>query len=85
MASVDVPRGRLISAEGIVKRWFIDPETGCEMMSARWVRDFMPYKQTMSHSRVLWYENDVAAIIAKAREQGIQIRNVKLDYLEGAG
>lgn len=81
---LDVPRGRYITADGIVKRWFMDPETGEEIVSARWVRLNMPYKQVFSHSRVAWFENDVAAVIAEARTKNIHIKDVKLDYLEKA-
>lgn len=76
------PRGRLIMAEGIVKRHYLDAETGKPLVSTRWVRDNMPYKLSLSHSRVAWYENDVAAVIAESQRTGAHVKDVRLDYLE---
>lgn len=82
VAALEPPRGRLIMAESIVTRHYRDAETGEPMVTPRWVRDNMPYKQQLSHSRVAWYENDVEAIIAEAARLGIPIKQVKLSYLE---
>jgi hypothetical protein len=79
---VEAPRGRLISAEGIVRRFYLDAETSEAIVDARWVRDNMPYKQRLSHSRVAWFDADVEAIIAEARRSGKLIKDVRLDYLE---
>ena len=82
---LEPPRGRLIMAEGIIRRHYLDAETGEPIVNARWVRDNMPYKQRLSHSRVAWYDTDVDAIVTEARRTGKHVKDVKIDYLEKAG
>lgn len=80
--SFDPPRGRLIQAESIITRHYTDAETGQALVSPRWVRDNMPYKQKLSHCRVAWYSGDVDEIVAISRRDRLFVKDVKLDYLE---
>lgn len=82
VAPLDPPRGRLISAEGIIQRYYTDSETKKKLVTPRWIRDNMPYRQKLSRARVAWYDNDVEAVVAEAARSGVQIKDVKLDYLE---
>lgn len=78
-----IPRGRLIDAPKIVKRFFTDDE-GNAVVNARWVRDNMPYKIPLSHSRVVWYDGDVERVIAEAARLGVPVKSVKLADIESA-
>lgn len=78
-----IPRGRFISAERIVQKHFLDDEDR-PLVNARWVRENMPYKLQLSHSRVAWYEGDVVRILAEASRLGVPLKDVKLSDLEGA-
>lgn len=79
---LEAPRGRRITAEGIIKRHYLDAETGDPIVTVRWVRDNMPYKEKLSHARVAWFVDDVDAIVAEARRTGSQVKDVKLEHLE---
>lgn len=79
---LDPPRGRLISAEGIIQRWYTDPVTKKALVNVRWVRDNMPYRQKLSRAKLAWYDADVEAIVDEAARSGVHIKDVKLDYLE---
>ena len=79
--TISTPRGRMVDSKAIVKRFFVDSD-GREFVTSRWVRDNMPYKISLSHSRVVWYDQDVEQILAEARRLGIQVKDVKLKHLE---
>lgn len=85
VAPLEPPRGRLISARSIINRYYLDADSGEPLVTERWIRDNMPYKQDLSHSRVAWYDTDVAEIVEIARAKGIKIKHVKLTHLEKAG
>jgi hypothetical protein len=78
-----LPRGRFIDAERIVQKHFLD-DKDLPIVTPRWVRDNMPYKIQLSHSRVAWYDGDVLRILAEASRLGIPLKEVKLADLEGA-
>lgn len=74
---LDAPRGRLIDAKAIVDRFFIDPD-GRKLVTQRWVRDNMPHKIPLSHSRVVWYDGDVERVLVEAARTGRPIRDINL-------
>lgn len=78
-----MPRGRLIDAKKIIARFFTDDE-GRSAVTHRWVRDNMPYKIPLSHSRVMWYDGDVERIIAEAARLSIPLKSVRLPDLDSA-
>ncbi|MDB4874418.1 MAG: hypothetical protein JWM41_864 [Gemmatimonadetes bacterium] len=84
---VEQPRGRMVDAKAIVEHFYTVEENGVtkRQVSARWVREHMPYKMPMSHSRVFWYLNDVVEILAESRRLRIPIKEVTLPHLERAG
>lgn len=59
-APLAAPRGRPISARTIVKEFGTDPETGEQHFSEKWVRENVPGKRRLSHSKVIWYYDEVA-------------------------
>jgi hypothetical protein len=77
------PRGRLVDAPAIVKRFFTDAE-GTALVTPRWVRDNMPHKIELSYSRVAWYDGDVQRVIDEAARTGVRLRDVRLTFDKSA-
>lgn len=56
------PRGPLMSAAEIVRRFFTT-ESGVALVTDKWVRDTVAGKIRLSHSKVAWFRDDVIAWI----------------------
>lgn len=68
-AAITPPRGRMISARTIVQEFCTDPVTGEQHFSEKWVKENVPGKRRPSHSKVYWFEHEVAEFFAK-RDHG---------------
>lgn len=56
------PRGPMLTSQQIVERFFTDDAQGA-LVSDKWVRANVPGKIRLSHSKVVWYRDDVLAWI----------------------
>ncbi len=56
-------RGVPMTAKQVVREFFTDAD-GNELVSDKWVRDTVPGKYRLSHSRAIWYSGEVAEWIA---------------------
>lgn len=60
------PRGPLMTPAQIVAEFFMNGETA--LVSERWVRANVSKKIRLSHSKVLWYRDDVVEFIASRQK-----------------
>lgn len=65
-APIPAPRGPMLSPDAVVREFFTQPD-GSAIVSAKWVRENLPGKIRLSHSKVVWYRDDVLAWLEARR------------------
>lgn len=68
--TIPAPRGPIVNAAWIIRHYHTDPDTGTATVSDKWIRETVPGKIRLSHSRVGWYRDDVIKYYEGLRRAG---------------